>query len=342
MRPLDRLPSIKLKLGIVILAAVAVSATMSQVGFRLGWPVWLRPIVAACVSLLMVQFLARGMTSPLREMAAAANAMARGDYDRRVAATSQDEVGDLARAFNSMARDLAELDAERRALVGNAAHELRTPITGLQATFENLADGIVEPTPIVLDRVRVQVDRLAQLVAQLLDLSRLESPGTVHRIERVAVGAVATDVADRIGAIHPAAELAVDVDPDSTMIGDPDLIDRLIDNLVRNAIIHGEGKEVRVRVETSDGRTTLEVSDRGPGLAVAESEHIFDRFFRGENSRGEGRPGSGLGLAICRAIVDQHDGTIAARPQRPNGCVVTVTFPAQPPDRTSRPLVRAT
>ena len=110
MKPLDRVPSVKLKLGLLIVAAVAVAATMSQVGFRLGWPIWLRPVVAACVGLLMVQILARGMTRPLREMSRAARAMAAGDYDQRVSTQSRDEIGELADAFNSMATDLAELE----------------------------------------------------------------------------------------------------------------------------------------------------------------------------------------------------------------------------------------
>ena len=97
-----------------------------------------------------MQFLARGMTSPLREMAAAASAMARGDYGRRVRATSRDEVGELARAFNAMAAELADVDRMRRDLVANVSHELRTPIGALQALLENLVDGVEPPDPAAL------------------------------------------------------------------------------------------------------------------------------------------------------------------------------------------------
>ena len=115
------------------------------------------------------------MTSPLREMAAAASAMARGDYGRRVRATSRDEVGELARAFNAMAAELADVDRMRRDLVANVSHELRTPIGALQALLENLVDGVEPPDPAALRTALVQTERLGRLVEQLLDLSRLES-----------------------------------------------------------------------------------------------------------------------------------------------------------------------
>src|SRR5581483_3959786 len=123
----------------------------------------------------MVQLLARGMTSPLRDMAAGAREMAAGDYSRRVAASSRDEVGELARAFNVMAAELAETDRIRRDLIANVSHELRTPITALQAGLENLVDGVEPPGPEQLRTMLKQAERLGRLVTQLLDLSRLES-----------------------------------------------------------------------------------------------------------------------------------------------------------------------
>jgi signal transduction histidine kinase len=145
MRPLDRLRSIKVKLGVVIVATVWGTAVLLAIGHRAGLSLPVRATLAALVGLVIVQILARGMTSPLREMADAASAMARGHYDRRVRATSRDEVGELARAFNAMAAELADTDRQRRELVANVSHELRTPLGALQALLENLADGVVAP-----------------------------------------------------------------------------------------------------------------------------------------------------------------------------------------------------
>src|SRR3954452_23280087 len=175
MRPLDRVPSIKLKLGI----AVAASLSVTLVAVVLGTNAGLRPRYSVPIGLLLslaiVQVLSRGMTSPLREMAAAATAMSRGDYRRRVTATSRDEVGELAVAFNRMADDLAAVDEQRRRLVADVSHELRTPLTALQGLLENLADGVTAPDPETLESAVAQTRRLGRLVAQLLDLSRLEA-----------------------------------------------------------------------------------------------------------------------------------------------------------------------
>ena len=142
MRPLDSLHSIKLKLGVVIVAAVLVTVGVVRLGERLGLSPLISGFAAAAFALAVVQVLAHGMTSPLREMVAAARAMARGDYSRRITSTSRDEVGELARAFNTMAAELDEADRMRRDLVANASHELRTPIGALRARLENLVDGV--------------------------------------------------------------------------------------------------------------------------------------------------------------------------------------------------------
>ena len=159
----------------VIVATVAGTVLVLALGRRAGLDLEWRVLLAAALGLFMVQFLARGMTSPLRDMAAAASAMARGDYDRRVRATSRDEVGELARAFNAMAADLADVERMRRDLVANVSHELRTPIGALQALLENLADGVEPTDPAALRTALAQTERLGRLVEQLLDLSRLES-----------------------------------------------------------------------------------------------------------------------------------------------------------------------
>ncbi|MGH8976991.1 MAG: histidine kinase dimerization/phospho-acceptor domain-containing protein, partial [Acidimicrobiia bacterium] len=176
-RPLDPLPTLKLKLSVVILAAVAVTVVVFWAGVRIGiWPS-VCGVIAGALALAVVWFLARGLTSPLREMVGASEAMARGDFSRRVTVTSRDEIGTLARSFNQMAAELAETDRVRRDLVANVSHELRTPITALQAVLENLVDGVEPPDPETLSTMLSQVERLGRLVQQLLDLSRLESGG---------------------------------------------------------------------------------------------------------------------------------------------------------------------
>jgi signal transduction histidine kinase len=327
--PLDDVPSIKLKLGFVIAVAVAVTVFVFWVGLKIGlWPS-VSGVLAAVVAMLIVRFLARGMTSPLREMAEATSEMAKGNYERRVRSTSRDEVGELARAFNQMAAELAETDRVRRDLVANVSHELRTPITALQANLENLVDGVSAPDPETFRTMLSQVERLGRLVTQLLDLSRLESGSvplerTAFRVEPLL------DHAVREQRMHaPEVEVSVSVDsPDLVADGDPERVHQVVANLLENAVRHSpQGGMVEVRAHRSRDGVTIEVVDEGPGIPEAEQDRVFERFYRADSARASRDGGAGLGLAIAQWIVDLHGGEIHPERREPHGCRMVVTLP---------------
>jgi signal transduction histidine kinase len=330
VRPLDRLRSIKVKLGVVIVATVWGTAVLLAIGHRLGLSLPVRATLAALVGLAIVQVLARGMTSPLREMSEAASAMARGDYRRRVRATSRDEVGDLARAFNAMAAELGDADRQRRDLVANVSHELRTPLGALQALLENLADGVEPPDPRALRTALAQTERLGRLVAQLLDLSRLESgalevqqvPFNIRTLLEQAAGECA--LGDR------PVRLKVSVEPgDLLTTGDPERLHQVVANLLDNAVRHSppEGRIWLSAHAATAGRTTIVVADEGPGIPSDEAERVFERFHRTDAARATRDGGTGLGLAIARWIVDAHGGVIRAETRDPRGCRMVVELP---------------
>jgi signal transduction histidine kinase len=330
MRPLDRLGSIKVKLGVVIVATVWGTALVLAAGHRLGLGLPVRATLAALLGLVIVQVLARGMTSPLREMAAAASAMARGEYGRRVHATSNDEVGDLARAFNAMASELGDADRVRRELVANVSHELRTPLGALQALLENLADGVEPPDPAALRTALAQTERLGRLVAQLLDLSRLES-GALH-VDHVPFGVRGLlEQAAREQALGDRpVRLKVRVEPgDLVTTGDPERLHQVVANLLDNAVRHSppEGRVWLSAHAATAGRTTIVVADEGPGIPPDEAERVFERFHRTDAARATRDGGTGLGLAIARWIVDAHGGVIRAEPREPHGCRMVVEIP---------------
>lgn len=333
MRPLDRLPSIKLKIGTVIFAAVVVVLVTLYVGIVTGLSRPQRYVLSLALAMLMVQLLARGMTSPLREMAAAAKAMARGDYSRRVRATSKDEVGDLARAFNTMAADLASVDALRRDLIANVSHELRTPISALQAVLENLVDGVTAPDQETLASMLRQTERLGRLVTQLLDLSRLESGAVPLQVTTFAARPFLEHVCDDARYARSqvsGGDVSVRVDaPDGLAVtGDMERVHQVITNLVDNALRHSpDGGEVVVRARDAGGVIVVEVLDEGPGIPPAEAARVFDRFHRLKPSSG----GTGLGLSIARWIVDLHGGSIRAEPHEPTGCRMVVELPKVTP-----------
>ena len=331
MRPLDFLGSIKLKLGAVIVAAVAVTVVVVSVGDRLGLSPFVTGLAAAALALVLVQLLAHGMTFPLREMVVAARAMARGEYGRRVTATSRDEVGELARAFNAMAADLAEVDRMRRDLVANASHELRTPIGALQAMLENLVDGVEPVERTALESMLRQVERLGTLVEQLLDLSKLESGAVPLDRRRVPARALLRDVVDEWRAQAQAndVELGVSVGPpDLSLDADRERLRQVLGNLVANAVRHSpQGGSVTLQASEDSGCVRLEVADEGPGISPAEAERVFERFYRTDHARAASEGGTGLGLAIARWIVELHGGTIRAEAGRTGGCRMVVELP---------------
>ncbi len=324
-RPLDRIGSLKTKLGALVGVTVALTAVLSTTATGLGLSALVTIPAAVVVALAVTQLLARGMTSPLREMTAAARRMATGDYSRRVRATSRDEVGELARAFNSMAARLALVDQQRRDLVANVSHELRTPVSALQALLENLVDGVVQPDQERLGAALAQAERLGRLVTDLLDLSRLEAGITELAAADLAVHPLVRDVvreAELAG--ERSVRYLVEVDPaDLVVTGDRARLHQLLANLLDNAARHSpRGGEVRLRAYRSDDVTVLEVADQGPGIAPQDRAAVFERFSTGRADDG----GTGLGLAIARWVTDLHRGSIEVV-DRPRGCLIRARIP---------------
>ncbi|WP_062344528.1 DUF4153 domain-containing protein [Herbidospora yilanensis] len=335
MRPLDFLGRIKVKLGIVMVGAVVTAFVVNEVGINGGVPRDFRIAFAVFLALLMMQVLARGMTKPLREMAAAAQTIAKGSYGLRVTATSRDEVGELARAFNAMAADLAEVDRQRRELVANVSHELRTPITGVQAVLENVVDGVSPPEPEILGTALAQTQRLGRLVAQLLDLSRLDSgarPIVAEEFDLAALGGQAVreaslgrDDVKVVAAIDPGRHLTT---------ADPALLAQVLANLLDNAVRHSPpgGTVTLTSRASADGTLEIEVADEGPGIPAADRQRVFERFSRLDAARAADAGGAGLGLAIAKEIAELHGGTIAVAGGI--GCHMVVTLPKAVKERT--------
>ena len=324
-RPLDRLRSIKVKLAVVIVGAVV--ASLWAVVF--GWQVGIRPrwlvLITGVTALAMIQFLAHGMTRPLRDMVRASQAMAAGDYSGRVATRSRDEVGELATAFNSMSARLAEVDAERRVLIANVSHELRTPLAGARARLENIVDGVEPATPDRLAAVLRSLERMGRLVDDLLDLSRLEAGVVPLNRETLIVRDLVDAVAEEMTLAEPGLDLRVDVPVTLAVDADPERLHQVLSNLVANAARHGGGP-VNVIATAIPGRVRLEVADFGPGLDTAQRAAVFDRYQRAGATTG----GAGLGLAIARWVVELHGGSIRLEPNTPSGLRSIVELPNRP------------
>jgi signal transduction histidine kinase len=332
VRPLDPVRSIKAKLGVLVAVTVAVAAVLPLAGSRLGLDPLLTVPVTVAGALLLTQLLARGMTSPLREMTAAARTMATGDYSHRVTASSRDEVGQLARAFNTMAADLEAVDRQRRDLVANVSHELRTPVTALRALLENLADGVVEPDPEQLRTALDQTERLSHLVSDLLDLSRVDAGLRALDAQPMEVRPFLEDAVREAALTGRPMHFAVAVEPaDLVVRADRARLHQLVANLLDNAARHSPaGGTVHVRAHSGEAGIVLEVSDEGPGIAPAERTAVFERFTTGTGA-GQLDGGTGLGLAIARWVTDLHGGSIEVA-DTTTGCRIRACLPEHLPE----------
>ena len=308
-RPLDPVRSIKLKLGILLVSAMAAGFAFFR--WRIGW---LPPRDDVRRGGDRAGHLAvpgaRDDQAAAGDDGGGAGDGGPGDYSSRVRATARDEVGELADAFNQMAADLGRGGPARRELIANVSHELRTPITALQAVLENIVDGVAQPDPATLRTALAQTERLGRLVTELLDLSRIDAgahrlDGGVRRWRRCwRRWSAEAAVAARGGAVHrrrltACGDRRTPTGPGCTRWS------RTCSTTRPGTARPAARSRCRRRVGAD---LVLEVADDGPGIAPQDRERVFERFTRGERAGGGG---TGLGLAIARWVVDLHGGTIA-------------------------------
>lgn len=345
LRPLDPIRSIKMKIAVLLAASGVLTGLLQLYGvLELGWRQRYSLAVAVLISLAVSQLIAHGMTAPLRQMTAASLLLAQGRPASPVRTTSRDEVGDLARAFTKMSDELASVEAQRRELLANVGHELRTPVAALRAQLENLADGVRPADPAALAEVLGQVERLGDLLTDLLDLARAE--GGVVPLERrpISIRQLVDGVVRQVDTARPGRRIEVRVEPPELVAdADPHRLGQVLTNLVDNATRHvSDGGRVEIMARPGPGGgLVLEVTDNGPGIPRERWETVFERFRGGTGeiaiiqpdgaSRGgvvNGRDGgTGLGLAIARWAVVLHGGTIAVVPVASGGCRIRVEIP---------------
>ncbi|WP_067781564.1 HAMP domain-containing sensor histidine kinase [Actinomyces vulturis] len=348
LRPLDRLGSIKIKLGVLVTATVSAACFLTWLGMKSDWSLLQTFPVVLVASLVFTQVLAHGMIEPLRLMKDASTAMAEGDYSRRVPSTSRDEVGALADAFNHMAWDLQREDEARRAVVANVSHELRTPVAALRAQLENMADGVVAPSSEELNSALCRTEQLSELISFLLDLSRVDAGAADLNVAPLSLNDLLNNAVDiaRRASDSAGRDVSWDVsvaENPLTIEGDEARLRQVFLNVLDNAARHTKaGSTVHVTARRVSGRqgVVIDITDHGPGISPDERHHIFSRFQRGASADPSG---TGLGLSIARWAVGLHGGTIAAidpPADHPNsGATIRVRLPSSPEGRQRRTTV---
>jgi signal transduction histidine kinase len=283
-------------------------------------------VLAAVVASVLVT---RRIVDPLQRLAAASRRIADGHYAERVPSRSNDELGDLAQSFNQMADALEATERRRRELIGDVAHELRTPIATLEGYLEGLLDGVVEPGPPTWALLHDEAGRLRRLVDDLQELSRAEArqipltprPTDPADIARAALDRLSPSFADK------GLDLQVDMTPSLPHVrSDLDRAVQVLSNLLTNALRYTPAPgTVVVTVRPASGSVQFSVCDSGVGIAADDLTHVFERFYRVDKSRSRALGGSGIGLTIAKALVEGMGGRIWADSSGP-GQGSTFTF----------------
>jgi signal transduction histidine kinase len=316
--------------AVVVLFSSSLSDTLATVHViqrRLAYAT----ITALAIALALGSAAAALHARRIRRLERAAERIAEGLFDEPVTDRGDDELGELARAFDRMRAQLGRLDSARRAFVATASHELRTPLFALGGFIELLEDEELDEATRreFLTTMRGQVVRLTKLATDLLDLSRVDAGGLSVNHEEVDLTEVADALATELRARAEAHEHALQADADDRVLvlGDEERIAQIGRALADNALVHTPpGTGVVIRVGAGGDRAWLEVEDDGPGIASDQLERVFERFYRVE---GGIAPGSGLGLAIARELAELMGGHVRAS-SRPGRTRFTLELPAAP------------
>ncbi|MBE9471119.1 MAG: HAMP domain-containing protein [Chloroflexi bacterium] len=294
-------------------------------------------VVAVLAVLVVSGFQARRIVAPVRALAEAARQVASGDLSQRVSVTSQDELGEMAVAFNTMAAELARQHELRRRAMTDIAHELRTPLSVLQIELESIEDGLTTPTPEVIAGLQTDVAHLRRLVDDLRMLSLAEAGELQMEVEPVEMGDLIQDVLNRVQGAARAKGITLDTRVPATALpvtGDPQRLAQVLLNLLSNAMQHtpsdGQITVSAQRVEESGEHgeeVHVTVQDTGEGIPAEDLPHIFERFYRTDRARSRETGGSGLGLSITRSLVEAHGGRLWAHSTEDQGSAFTFALP---------------
>jgi two-component system sensor histidine kinase MtrB len=301
-------------------------------------------LVGGLVLLLLLagisNLVTRQVVRPVREAAAAAEQFAGGDLEQRLAVIGEDDLSKLAVSYNEMAasiqrqiRQLEDFGGLQRRFTSDVSHELRTPLTTvrmaadvLHASREQFPAGLARSTELLVD----ELDRFESLLGDLLEISRLDAGVEELSADPIDVGPIAQRAVDQVRVIAGAAGSPIELElPDGESYAEVDArrVERILRNLLANAVDHSEGGPVRMRVGVNENAIAITVRDYGVGLRNGEADLVFNRFWRADPSRNRRTGGTGLGLAISQEDARLHGGSLEAWGEQGHGACFRLTLP---------------
>lgn len=275
-------------------------------------------------------YLARSIAAPVIDLNRAVNDVAAGNLDVAVAVDRQDEVGQLAAAFNAMTAKLKANTVLRQRFLAGVAHELRTPLTILKANLEGIADGVIVPDQEQIKSLTEEVDRLTKMVGELRDLSLLETGQLTPDYTEIDLHATLRQVIQKSAPLAAEKNLALSLKIDDSLPriwADAGMLQQMVYNLLLNAIRYTPAGSVTVKAKGDGAAVTIEVIDTGIGIAADDIEHIFDYFYRVDPARTKQSGGTGLGLALVKQMALAHGGQVYATSTPGQGSTFTLKLP---------------
>ena len=312
---------------------------------QIYWAIALTGLLALALTLFVVRRLSGGIVRPLREMEETAASMAEGRYDRRVEVTTQDEVGQLGASLNTLAQELSnfvarteQMEKLRRDFVANVSHELRTPLTIIRGYTEALRDGTVtdpEKTARFHQLIVGETERLERLIADLLDLSRLQANQYEMELEPVPLPEIVDSVVAMLRGKAEAAGVLLSWQGERSLApirGNGDRLVQLLLILLDNALKYtpAQGK-ISVSLTQDAQQVILAVTDTGAGIPAEDLPLIWERFYKVDKAHTRENHGTGLGLSIAREIIDRHNAQVSVTSESGAGTTFTIRFPALTP-----------
>jgi two-component system sensor histidine kinase BaeS len=293
---------------------------------------WLAALVAILTGVALGYFFSRLISGPMRQLTLAARKVADGDFSQRVTTNTDDEIGEVSAAFNTMSEQLEAKEKSRRQLLADIAHELRNPLSIIQGNLEAWLDGVITPTSDQVASVYDETVLLSRLITDLRDISLAEA-GQLKLYQK------ATELSEFIfteiaGVQTRCQEKRITISADllpglPLVLIDKDRIRQVLHNLVDNALRYtAAGGKINISAEYArPGWVTVSVSDTGVGITAKDLPHVFDHFYKADSSRHRGHGGAGIGLAMVKQVVELHGGEVWVKSRKGKGATFYFTLP---------------
>jgi signal transduction histidine kinase len=288
-------------------------------------------LMAAIIALLLGIFLSRALTRPIRELTRATHAISEGDLSQQVPVRTNDELGELAQAFNKMSNELSRSVNTRKQMTADIAHELRTPLSLILGHAEAVHDGVLPPTRENFEIIREEATRLEHLVNDLRTLSLADAGELSTTLQTIEPGRLVQEVASLYQYQTQRKNITLELDIDAPLPGievDPGRMTQVLTNILDNAMRHTPaGGRIILSAKQTGESVEFAVQDSGPGVPAESLDRIFERFYRTDSSRQREDGGSGLGLAIAKSIVQAHNGQVSAESEAEKGLKIIIRLP---------------